>query len=219
MPVLDTLPADLETISTVAIGSGMRLSEILGLAVDDVDFLRGQARVTRQLMYLPGEGLYFDDPKTDESKRTVPLPRFATDALAARLASKPAAEFGLPCGDLVGELTPVRLIFHNAGKPMLRTTITNRIKYLTRKAMLPNVTPHLLRHVYRSLLHDAGIPQIVIDAYCGHRPVGSVGMTSYTHLMRGAAERVRNALETSWEEAVVHRMCTAKDEKAADQGG
>jgi hypothetical protein len=44
-------------------------------------------------------------------------------------------------------------------------------------------------------------------------------MTTYTHLLRGIAERVRNAVETSWEEALVHRMCTAKDEKAADQGG
>jgi integrase len=219
MPVLDALPVDLETICTVAVGSGIRLSEILGLAVDDVDFLRGQVKVIRQLMYLPGEGLYLDDPKTDESMRTVPLPAFVTEALAARLAAHPPVELMLPWGDLDGDPTTVRLVFHNSGKPMLRTTITNRIKYLTRRGELPNVTPHLLRHLYRSLLHDAGIPQIVIDAYCGHRPVGSVGQTTYTHLMRGAAERVRNALETSWEEAVVHRMCTAKDEKSADQGG
>jgi integrase len=147
------------------------------------------------------------------------LPAFVTDALAVRLATRPAAKLTLPWGDLDGNPTTIQVIFHKEAKPMLRTTITNRIKYLTRRASLPNVTSHLLRHLYRSLLHDAGIPQMVIDAYCGHRPVGSVGMTTYTHLMREAAERVRNAHETSWEEAVVHRRCTAKDEKAADQGG
>jgi integrase len=42
MPVLDELPADLKAICTVAVGSGMRLSEILGLAVEDIDFLRGR---------------------------------------------------------------------------------------------------------------------------------------------------------------------------------
>jgi integrase len=219
MPVLDQLPDDLNTICTVAIGSGLRLSEILGLDVENVDFLRGHAKVVRQLMYLAGEGIYLDDPKTDESKRTVPLPEFVTEALAARLAAHPAAELALPWGDLDGEPTTVRLIFHTSGKPLLRNTVTNRIKYITRRGGLPNVTPHLLRHLYRSLLHDAGIPQIVIDTYCGHRPVGSIGQTNYTHVMKGAAERVRNALETSWGDAGVRHMYAAKDDQAADQQG
>jgi len=64
-----------------------------------------------------------------------------------------------------------------------------------------------MRHLYRSLLHDAGIPQVVIDTYMGHKPVGSVSMTNYTHVMRGAADRVRNALETSWAENDVRQVC------------
>jgi hypothetical protein len=73
-----------------------------------------------------------------------------------------------------------------------------------------------MRHLYRSILHDAGIPQVAIDTYMGHKPVGRIGQTNCTHVMRGAADRVRNALETSWAENDVRSVCVLDGDQAAD---
>lgn len=221
LPVLDVLPVDLETIETLAIGSGLRLSEMLALDVErDLTFLpKGLVVVQRQLVYLPGEGMYLDDPKTPDSKRTVPLPTFARDALSAWLRDHPPAELTLPWGDLDGEPSTICAVFHRAGKPMLRTTVTNRIRGILGRAELPRgATPHVMRHLYRSLLHDAGIPQAVIDRYMGHVSTGSVGQTVYTHVMKGAPERVRNALETTWHDAGVRQLCASEADQVVDQG-
>lgn len=220
LPMLDVLPVDLETIETVAAGSGLRLSEILALDVDeDLTFLpKGLVKVQRQLVYLSGEGMYLDDPKTPDSRRTVPLPAFARDAFSAWLAEHEPAEITLPWGDLDGEPRTFRAVFHTNGKPWLRTTVTNRISGKLARAGLPKgATPHVMRHLYRSMLHDAGIPQVVIDRYMGHASTGSVGQTVYTHIMKGAPERVRNALETTWHDAGVRQACAHEDDQAVDQ--
>lgn len=48
--------------------------------------------------YVPGEGVWYEDPKTPENVRTVPLPPFAVDVLAEHLARWPAAPVTLPWG-------------------------------------------------------------------------------------------------------------------------
>jgi hypothetical protein len=65
-----------------------------------------------------------------ESRHTVALLEFATDALAQHLAANPSALVELPWGALVGvESVQVRAVFHNGGKQGLRTAVTNRIRY------------------------------------------------------------------------------------------
>ena len=68
-------------------GTGLRISEALGLQVGDVDFLRGTLRVERQRdSRHPG----FIPPKTPSSVRTVPLGRVVVDELAA-ISPRPTA--------------------------------------------------------------------------------------------------------------------------------
>jgi hypothetical protein len=63
--------------------------EDLRLTVDRVDFLRRSLAVDRQLVLLPGAPPCFGPPKTRSSHRTVRVPQFTIDTLAADLA-----EFG-----------------------------------------------------------------------------------------------------------------------------
>jgi integrase len=72
-------------------GTGLRISEALGLQVGDVDFLRGTHRVERQ-RDSRAEG--FIPPKTRSSVRTVPLGRVVVDGLAAHLATYGPAQDG-----------------------------------------------------------------------------------------------------------------------------
>lgn len=66
-------------------GLGLRIGELLGLRVCDVDFLRRTVRVEHQAQ---PKTLELGPPKTPRSKRTVPLPKMVADALAAHLAAR-----------------------------------------------------------------------------------------------------------------------------------
>src|SRR5262249_52868911 len=70
----------LYALFALAVGSGMRQGELLGLAWTDVDFDRATVTVQRSLAQIKGE-VILKEPKSKRSRRTVKLPRFAIDAL------------------------------------------------------------------------------------------------------------------------------------------
>lgn len=59
----------------IALSSGMRPEEYLGLQWKDIDFDKGTATVQRALAWRKGGGFKFCEPKTAKSRRTVPLPK------------------------------------------------------------------------------------------------------------------------------------------------
>ena len=72
-------------------GLGLRVAELLGLRVQDVDFLRRTVRVEFQTT---PDGKYRVPPKTPRSRRTLPLPEVVGKALAAHIAEFPPADDG-----------------------------------------------------------------------------------------------------------------------------
>lgn len=209
------LPWELRTVQVIAFGCGLRLSEILALDERDIVWKPNPVlRVRRQLLYIKPRGkprqMFLDDPKTmPGGARDVPLPAFVVEEIDTYLDARPAEPFKLPWGDPEeGDPFLVNAIFHHGGAPLLRNTVTNRIRYhLGQSGMPQGATPHVQRHMYESTLHDAGVPQIVIDTFMGHKPSGSMGRVQYQHVMRGAMERVRDVLDTAWNKADVPWMC------------
>ena len=64
----------------LALGSGMRQGEILGLQWTDIDFDRSTVTVRRSLAQIKGQFL-LKEPKSKQSRRSIKLPAFALDAL------------------------------------------------------------------------------------------------------------------------------------------
>ena len=62
--------------------TGMRISEVIGLAWEDIDFEKKTISVVRQLTYLHGKGYFFSTPKTPTSKRTITVDNFLMEQLA-----------------------------------------------------------------------------------------------------------------------------------------
>lgn len=60
------------TAFLIALETGMRPEEYLGLQWADVDFERGNVTVKRALVWLKGGGWQFEDPKTPQSRRNIP---------------------------------------------------------------------------------------------------------------------------------------------------
>lgn len=181
----------LRPLVVVALATGLRQGELLGLRWSDVDLGAGQLAVSSALRPIPpafrAEGdprLQRVEPKTDHGYRAVPLPPFAVEALTAHrdaLATAPVQSIE----DLVFPST--------RGTPLDGRNVTRRLQDELRAAGLPVLRFHDLRHTTASLLHAMGVPRDDVTAILGH---GSAAMTwRYTHVLPEVWHRATRALE------------------------
>lgn len=162
---------------------GLRLGELLALRVQDVDFLRRTLRVEHQIDRVT---LARVAPKTPRSRRTVPLPVPAADALASHLAEYPAAADGL--------------VFHTStGRPLGHEQYAGRVFRVTaRRLGLPEGTStHDLRHHFASVLLAAGQSVVAVAELLGHENATLV-LTTYGHLLPGGDDVARRAVDAAW---------------------
>jgi integrase len=195
-------PSALGALIVLGIATGLRSGELLGLTTDRVNFLRREVRIDRQMVYVPGHPPYLGPPKSEESDRTVPVPQFALDMLAAYLHDSPAEPCLVPVGAPDADPESVPLIFRaDKGGPILRTTLDGRMRWLNKRVgMDPRVKPHDLRHDYATLLSDGGIPERAIQQYLGHAPQ-TVTFRVYTHVGPEIDDRARVVLTDAWQAA------------------
>ena len=180
----------LEAMYLVAVGCGLRQGEILGLRWDDVDLERRTLSVRFALARVDGE-LRLVEPKSATSRRTVPMPAFVADALAAHrvrqateaLPRRPAPPD--PFADLVFMTT--------LGTPLDGISVTRRFQRVLKGAGLPRQRFHDLRHAAASYMLAAGVPARVVMETLGHSEI-SLTLNTYSHVLPGlgrdAADRM-----------------------------
>lgn len=174
----------------VAALTGLRSGELRGLHVDQLDLLRKELHITRQLIEEPGVQ-YWDDVKTGAGRRTLPVPQRVADVLAAYLAARPAATGG----DWAG------LIFALPnGKPLLEGSYDYGLKRTCKKAGTKPRHWHELRHHYASVLIAGGESPKVVQRRLGHKDVMTT-LRTYAHLFAEAEERTRDVLDAAWAES------------------
>lgn len=174
-------PERLFALFALALGTGMRMGELLGLSWDSVDLDAAQAKVHRSLAQVSVKGepqrFVLKEPKSKRSKRTVRLPAFAVEALRAHRAAMLAEGHGSPFCFVTGRGTHI-------GKSNLTRQSFRRV---LRLAGLPLVRFHDLRHSHASMLLTAGASIKAVSQRLGH---GSVELTlrTYCHLLPDADE-------------------------------
>jgi integrase len=155
--------------------------------VQDVDFLRRTVRIEWQ--FTQGSQGERSEPKTPRSRRTVPLPRVAADALAAHLAAYPAAEDGTIFTTRRG--APLGHVYY--GHNLMGRAVA--------EAGLPKgTTSHDLRHHYASVLLAAGESVVAVAERLGHEDASLV-LSTYGHLMPDSDDRTRSAIDAAWDAA------------------
>ena len=172
---------------------GLRKGELLGLRWEDVDLAAGELHVRQAAQRVAGE-LRFSAPKTRRSRRIVPLPELAADALRERRARQ--AVDRLAAGP---DWWDSGLVFTTALGTPVEPRNLNRHWYGVRDRVgLSGVRFHDLRHTCVTLLLDAGVPPHIVQAIAGHSGI-EVTMTIYAHAareeqqaaLRGLGERLR----------------------------
>jgi integrase len=177
----------LEALYVLAITTGMRQGELLGLRWRDVDLDAGSVQI-RGSMQATSEGLQIAAPKTPGSRRHVLLSEQPREALR-RHRVKQAAE-RLRMGEAWDDHD---LVFANqVGRPIPAGNLLRRsFEPLLKKASLPRMRFHDLRHTSATLLLGEGIHPKIVSEMLGHTRI-STTLDLYSHvtptMQRQAAE-------------------------------
>jgi integrase len=182
-----------EALYVLSLTVGLRMGEALGLRWSDIDFHAKTLRVSRQLQRVrDGGGLVFSEPK-NASRRTVNLPERAVEALKShrkrQLEERVKATHYEDSG----------LVFATGkGTPLDAQNVVNRhFKPLLKRADLPDIRWHDLRHTYATLLLSRGTHPTYVQKSLGHASV-QLTLDRYSHWMpsmgRNTAEGIDEAL-------------------------
>ena len=175
----------------LACSSGLRRSEVLGLAWRSVDLDKGKASIVDTLVPVKGEVvLRTGETKSRRSRRVIALDSTTVTVLRAHQVRQ--KEEKLAAGPMWSDL---KLCFTNEiGEPVKPDTFTRTWKRLATEAGVPPLTPHAAaRHTWASLALEARVPLKVVQEQLGH---SSINITAdiYSHvsedLSREAVERV-----------------------------
>lgn len=178
---------------TVALAVGLRHSEALALRWEDVDLENGTLSVRRGLHRVGGQGLVYEEPKAERSRRTVALPGPLVEALRAHRAAQ--LEERITAGPLWQNHD---LVFAQPnGRPIERKSDWRAWKALLREADVRVVRLHDGRHTAATLLLSEGVHPRVVMEVLGHAQMRTTTDT-YSHVMpalgRDAADRMGSAL-------------------------
>jgi len=195
-----------ETLLHLAISTGMRQMEILGLCWDDLDWVKQTIFVHRQLVRSNSKNIQYAPLKTRYSRRIIELGARTIELL--RVQDKRQHEMRLAAGERWNEYN---LIFTTRyGGKIHPRNLLRGYKNVLRKANLPENRFHDLRHTAASLMLNLGIPVIVVSRRLGHaRP--SITLDVYGHLIPSmqseAAQRIDDFV-TPLEIDIVAPGCT-----------
>ena len=190
---------ELELLYIVALGTGLRIGEILGLKWSDIDFKNNELHVNRSLQKA---AIYEDDkivryevqettPKTKNSFRTIPVPQNIIKKLKAH--KKEQNELILL---LQEEYDNKNYVFCNKlGKPIEDKRPGRNLKTILTSISIEPIKFHALRHTYATRLFEAGIPPKTVQHLMGHSDIETT-MNIYTHVMKEqkleAIEKINN---------------------------
>ncbi|MGH3965083.1 MAG: tyrosine-type recombinase/integrase [Pseudonocardiaceae bacterium] len=178
----DAMSPRYRALVLVQAGLGVRVGELIALRVDDVNFLGRTVRIERQMDRVTRE---HQAPKTPRSVRTLPLPTVVSQALAEHIRKFPPASDGL--------------IFHTeAGGPLTESIRRTFPRAVRKVGLSPSTTPHDLRHHYASILLAAGESVVAVAERLGHSDGGALVLSTYGHLLPGADDRTRKAIDAAW---------------------
>lgn len=196
----------LEALFTLALATGMRRGELLALKWQDINFTTGTLQIRRILSRipskLPGKGYVESEPKTQKSRRNIVVASFALEALKRHYQQQ--LEVKRKAGDAWQDHDYVfctSIGTHlNPSKDVL-----DQLKALLKKAGLPEIRFHDLRHSAATLLLSEGVHPKVVQELLGHSNI-SMTMDVYSHVLPGMQEdaigRLNSALSRFQEDEV-----------------
>ncbi|WP_188859918.1 tyrosine-type recombinase/integrase, partial [Oceanobacillus indicireducens] len=157
----------------LALYTGMRKGEILGLKWGDIDFINNKIRVMRSYSRTG-----FSEGKTKNTRRVIDIDESDTEFLIKR--KKEISKNKLKMGPDYNDLDLI--ICRPTGDPVDVRNVNRRFDKFVERSGLPRIRFHDMRHTHATLMLKMGVPVKVVSERLGH---GSIELTlnTYTHLL------------------------------------
>ncbi len=149
------------------ITTGLRKGELCGLKWCDFNETTGQLNVVRKVTTNKGGGLKTGETKTEKGTRTIYLPPSTVKLLSER-KTKVSSEWIFPN-------------FYDNSKPISPSTAYLRLKAILKKADLPSIRFHDLRHTFATHALSNGVDARTLSGILGHTNA-SFTLDTYTHV-------------------------------------
>ena len=215
----------------VAVNTGMRIGELAGLRTEDIDWDKKLIHVRRTLVYQSYENddkkmFHFEDPKTETSKRSIPINNHCERALKKQFIQKHVVQLKAPKSKKIDEQFKDLLFTTKYNTPLNSQIICDAIARLvdeinlTRDIFeeLETFSCHAFRHTFAVRCFEAGIAPKTVQTYLGHASL-QMTMDLYTTVFKefkeSEMEKLQNKITDIEKEA--DEMETAKYEKWTSQ--
>ena len=165
----------------ILLKTGLRISELCGLTVADIDFKNEVVIIDHQLLKSKEQGYYIETPKTKSGARQVPLSRETIQAFQRVMKKRPKAE------PFVIDGRGNFLFVNHKGKPKVAIDYNALFIRMVKKYNkhhkdnpLPHITPHTLRHTFCTRLASKNMNPKDLQYIMGHSNI-SITMNWYAH--------------------------------------
>lgn len=182
---------ELELYICLASGLGLRISEILGLTWDNINFNENTVTINK-ITVRDKNCVILKSPKTESSKRTISAPKEIINLLKEhkkkqledKLKSKIKNELNL-------------LFFDKNEKPIAQDVLSKKFSRFLKVNNLEHIRFHDLRHSHVTLLINSKVPIKVISERVGHSNINTT-LNIYAHTLKEmdseASDKISEAL-------------------------
>ena len=160
--------------------TGLRISELYGLTMRDIDLENRKIYITHQLCRTADKVYFVTTPKTKSGERTIPMSETAYITLCNVIQKRARPKIEMMVDGYSGFL-----FLDIEGKPKVAMHIQNYLRRVQKfiestNPLFPKVTPHVLRHTFCTNMQQRGIDIKSLQYLMGHSSA-SVTLDVYSH--------------------------------------
>lgn len=179
-----------ETLYRLALATGMRRGELVGLQWIDVDWLGQSIYVQRQVTQPDGGGFEFTSTKTNAGRRKISLGDGLIQAFRAQYDRVQTLRAAVGKNWKENDLVFPSMV----GTPIDGYNLSKEFQDLAAIAGVQKIRFHDLRHTAASMMLNHGIPVIVVSRILGHSKP-SITMDIYGHIIPGMQDQAASLMD------------------------